>query len=275
MAQPRPNSAPGFDTKLDYTNLDELSESEAAGLLSWSDNEHGDGTPGLTEFVSFFITHRPRALKLYRAYAQSLHDTGGLPQVIVAILFLRYYMSVGNSNGVLYEVVAARQWGATKAEVLDAIESGFVVSGPFGGNAAAGSSEYLQNWNADEPRRTANPWPSAWADRRPVDETPSTAELFGRRAPQVWSALLERRLRVNNGIENLPPIMPVLFDLHRAVADGRPVEAARSAQRAFAAGMTSQELLEIVGFGALYATVDQLETVAEALEPVFTRNEAN
>ena len=85
----------------------------------------------------------------------------------VALFFLRYYMTVGNDKGVLYEVVAARSWGATKAEVLDVIESGFVLSGPFGTNAAARSASYLDGWPANEPRRTDNPWPAQWSKARP------------------------------------------------------------------------------------------------------------
>src|ERR1700761_8257706 len=116
-------NAPGFDTGLNLSRPDEFSPSERAALLAWYETSHADGEPGLTEFVPFLMANRPRALKLYRNYAQTLHVSGQLPQLCIALLFLRYYMTIGNSNGVRYEVVAARKWGATRAEVLDVIES--------------------------------------------------------------------------------------------------------------------------------------------------------
>ena len=60
-----------------------------------------------------------------------------------------------------------------------------------------------------------------------------------------------------------------MMDLHHAVADGRPVEAAHAATAGLAAGLTIAELIEVVGFGARYAAPARLAAVAEALEPVF------
>ena len=264
-------SDPGFDTQLDLSDPDHFSDAEAAALLEWYESSHADGEPGLTDFVGFLIGVRPRALKRYRAYAQALHAHGGVPQLAVALFFLRYYMTLGNEKGVLYEVVAARQWGATKAEVLDTIESGFLMSGPFGANAAAKSQAYLDGWPADEPRRLADPWPASWLDREIPAAPESASDRFLRRfAPDVLDAFTARQAPLTGRRPALPAPMFPMLDLHHAVADGRPAEAADAARAAFAAGLSIAELIEVVGFGALYASPPRLAAVAEALEPVFS-----
>jgi hypothetical protein len=265
--------APGFDTQLDLSDPDHFSEAERAALIAWYETSHGDGEAGLTDFVPFLIDNRPRALKVYRAYAQALHQHGLLPQVAVALFFLRYYMTVGNDKGVLYEVVAARSWGATKAEVLDVIESGFVLSGPFGTNAAARSATYLDGWPADEPRRTDNPWPAQWSKARPPVPGAETERVLGRVAPDVLAALQRRREPLLPGHSALPAAMFPLMDLHHAVADGRPAEAQQAAAAVFESGLDLPAVVETVGFGALYAAPARLDAVCAALEPVFERYE--
>jgi hypothetical protein len=261
---------PGFDTQLDLSDPDHFSEAEAAALLEWYESSHADGEPGLTDFVGFLIAVRPRALKLYRAYAQALHAHGGVPQLAVALWFLRYYMTLGNDKGVLYEVVAARQWGATKAEVIDTIESGFLISGPFGANAAAHSLAYLQDWPDDEPRKLADPWPASWLDREIPDGTESASDRFlGRLAPDVLAAWTARHAPLTGRRPALPAPMFPMMDLHHAVADGRPAEAADAAMAGLAVGLSVPELTEVVGFGGLYAAPARLAAVVEALEPVF------
>jgi alkylhydroperoxidase/carboxymuconolactone decarboxylase family protein YurZ len=249
-----------------------MTSEESQALTDWYETAHGDGAGNLTPFVPFLVENGPGYLKLYRAYAQSLDELGGLPQVIVALLFLHYYMSIGSERGVLYEVIAARQWGATKREVLETIGLTFVESGPFGGNAAAASSEYLASWPNDEPRRIVYSWPPHWdAGGLVTSKIPSespTARLFGQRAPGVLSALEARVSQARTKLE-LNEVVLVLYDLHAAVARGRADDAVRAARLALSAGVKSNEILEVVGFGALYATSYQLDEIAEALEPMM------
>lgn len=262
----------GFVTNLDLSNLSEITPEEERALLDWYETAHGDGAGNLTPFVPFLIENGPAHLKLYRAYAQALHELGGLPQVIVPLLFLHYYMSIGSERGVLYEVVAARQWGATKREVLETIGLTFVESGPFGANAASASSDYLRSWQSDEPRRVEYEWPSHWSGEGLVqsgipDDSP-TGRLLAQRAPEVLSAL-RARVRKARADTQLNPAVFVLYDLHGAVARGRPNDAARAARAALGAGVRVSEILEVVGFGALYATSHQLDEIAETLESIL------
>jgi alkylhydroperoxidase/carboxymuconolactone decarboxylase family protein YurZ len=265
-------AAPGFGTNLDYERVDEISQDEAAALVDWYEQAHGDRQGDLTPFVPFLVRHRPGALKLYRAYAQALDEAGRLPQVVVALLFLHYYMTRGNERGVLYEVVAARQWGATKREVLETIEMAFVQSGPLGGNAAAASDSYLSEWPDTGERRIQDPWPATWSTSSvtgtAIPPGSALARVFGTHQPAVAAALAARVTHARSGTE-LPPVMSVLYDLHSAVAADRPDDAAVAARDAAAAGLSAAEILEVVGFGGLYATTGQLERAAAAIGPIL------
>jgi alkylhydroperoxidase/carboxymuconolactone decarboxylase family protein YurZ len=269
---PSKAAAPGFDTNLDYSLVDEISADEAAALAGWYEREHGDGQGDLTPFVSFLVRHRPGALKLYRAYAQALDEDGRLPQVAVALLFLHYYMARGNERGVLYEVVAARQWGATKREVLDTIEMSFLQSGPLGGNAAAAADTYLSQWPDAEERRIPDPWPAGWSSSRAGGATLPPESALGRllreHQPTVAAALAARLAHARSAAE-LPPVMGMLCELFGAVTADRPDDAAAAARDAVAAGVSAAGIVEVVGFAGLYATTRQLERVAAALIPIL------
>jgi alkylhydroperoxidase/carboxymuconolactone decarboxylase family protein YurZ len=262
---------PGFDTSLDFSNLNEISPDEARSLKEWYETAHGDGVTDLTPFVGFLLENGPSHLKLYRAYAQSLHEVGNLPQVIVPLLFLHYYMSIGNSPGVLYEVVAARQWGATKQEVLETIGFTFVESGPFGGNTASGSSDYLASWDHNEARRVKCEWPSHWKPEILLDSSTldnSIVSLLSNRAPGVLAAL---HARINNAVlhTQLNPILFILYDIHSSVARGDVSNVVTATNLALKAGVLPNEIIEVVGFGALYTTASQLAEIAEAIETLF------
>jgi hypothetical protein len=67
----------------------------------------------------------------------------------------------------------------------------------------------------------------------------------------------------------LNPVVFVLYDLHAAVARGRAADATRAARISLRSGVRVNEVLEVIGFGALYATSLQLDEIAEALEPIL------
>lgn len=269
---PNEVSTKGFGTSLDFENLDVMTPEETAALLDWYESSHSDGEGQLTSFVPFLIENSPATLKLYRAYVESLDELGRLPQVVVALLFLHYYMSIGNESGAHYEVIAALQWGATKQEVLETIGSTFVESGPFGGNTAAVSQRYIASWDENEPRRMPFSWPDHWnsdvVDSATIPPDSPTARLLLGRAPHVLSSLQARRVRARRD-SGLPPAFLFLCDLHGAVARGQAAHAAKSAQAALEAGVTVAEVIEVIGFAALYATAYQLDEVASAIEAVL------
>jgi alkylhydroperoxidase/carboxymuconolactone decarboxylase family protein YurZ len=273
-------SEPGFDTHLNMEQLDEMTHAERSELLDWYQAHHGDGKHDLTKFVAFLGTYRPGALKHYRAYAQALHQSGEIPQVVIALLFLHYYMILGNDRGVLYEVVAARRWGATKQEVLDVIELTFLESGPFGLNAVAElSDEYLSQWPDDEPRSVADPWPAAWRDQRgsqgeaghyvggPGSES-FASRFFSKYVPEIASAMTAR-IDFTLSHSTLPPPLLPLFDLHAAVAKALPRSAATAAVAARDQGVTTNQIMATIGFGALYASARSLDEVLIAVAEAF------
>lgn len=267
---------PGFDTHLNMARLDEMTPAERAELLDWYESHHGDGKRDLTKFVAFLATHRPGALKNYRAYAQALHQSGELPQLVIALLFLHYYMTLGNDRGVLYELVAARRWGATKREVLDVIELTFLESGPFGLNAVAELSDaYLLEWPDDEPRSVADPWPAAWRVQRDPpqesghsaggpDSEPFAYRFFSEHAPAMASAM-RSRIDFTLSRSTLPPPLLPLLDLHSAVARTLPRSAASAAVGALDQGVTTNQLVATIGFGALYSSLRSLDEVLRAV----------
>jgi alkylhydroperoxidase/carboxymuconolactone decarboxylase family protein YurZ len=289
---------PSFETRLDWSAPDQISETEAAGLVAWYEEAHGAGSIELTRFVPFLIENRPGALKRYRRYAQVVQESCEFPQLFIALLFLHYYMRIGNARGVLYEVIAARKWGATKAEVLDLIQLTFLVSGPFGGNAAAElSTEYLREWSDDEARAVPDAWPEEWDAGRhdrggseldfesaALSETelgsllawhasvgdgvPAHVELFARHAPALLKAL---QLRAEHAFRAscLPTQLIPMLELHWAVATGRPRQAAGAARSARRLGVSKGHVMGVIGFGALYSDEFTLDELAIELREVL------
>lgn len=295
--QLRPDD-PGFETRLDWSAPDDISEAEASALIRWYEESHGDGSIELTKFVPFLIEYRPGALKAYRRYAQTLHEWGGLPQIVIALMFLHYYMRTGNERGVLYQVIAANKWGATKQEVLDVVQLTFLESGPFGVNAVADSAAgYLSRWDDGDARAVAEPWPAEWTpsqpdfpagafdratseaaqselaefERRHVsagEEMPAHAALLLRHAPPVLKAL---RLRYEQALAgcSLPAQFIPLMHLHTAVASGLPREARAAALAARRAAVSKRHVIAVMGFGMLYASEPSLDVLGTELAPVL------
>jgi alkylhydroperoxidase/carboxymuconolactone decarboxylase family protein YurZ len=270
MAESRGTSS-GFSTGLNLADLDAFAPDEAERLISWYQDAHGDGDADLFAFVPFLIENRPAALKLYRSYVSTIAAHGQLPQIVPALIFLNFYMLIGNERGARYEVVAARRWGASKTEVLDVIERAFLSAGPFGANTAATARAFMASWPADEPRALAQPWPDHWI-QAPGMTLPheATGRLLAQRAPEVLAALRARRAP-SESPRALPTAMLPVLDLHASVALSRPDLAAEAAEAALAAGLTAAEVIEVIGFGALYASPAGFDKVAAALDPILSR----
>lgn len=294
----RHEGEPGFDTNLDLARPDTLDENEAARLVEWYEKSHGAGNIELTPFVPFLIEQRPGALKRYRAYPQAIHDSCGLPQAAVALIWLHHYMVIRNANGIAYQVIAARAWGASKVEVLDVVELTFLEAGPLGLNAVADkAAEYLKSWPDDEPRQVENPWPEGWepaapganvlgidladpeltrGDRTAVNAwyesrdraAPSYVSFLGDRVPTILKAMLGRYEHALRDSSIPAPLIPLLH-LHTAAIEGDTEGARAAASEARAAGVSAPQALGTLAFAFLYMTSAKVESAVTALEDLF------
>jgi alkylhydroperoxidase/carboxymuconolactone decarboxylase family protein YurZ len=263
----------GFETGLDWTDPDRIDDAEAERLRAWYEDSHGQGSLELTPFVPFLIEVLPGALKRYRAYAQTIHESGGLPQLAIALLFLHLYMVDRSPTGVRYQVIAAKRWGATRAEVVATIHLGFLNGGPLAGNAAAeGATDLLREWDEETPRTVEAPWPEEWragqASSAAAGEEGPADRFLGANAPEVLGA---RRARAEHleATWELPGQMRPLMQLHFAAARGRAEDAAVAAAAAREAGAGKKAALETLAFAMLYLDEIALDRLCEAIEPVF------
>ncbi|MDX6438421.1 MAG: hypothetical protein QOF45_1004 [Gaiellaceae bacterium] len=274
MSEP-PAKEPGFDTDLDLAQPDTLDEAEAARLLDWYAKSHGDGSIALTPFVPFLIKHRPGALKRYRAYPQAIHETSGLPQAAIALIWLHHYMVIANANGVAYQVIAAREWGASKDEVLDVVQLTFLEAGPLGVSAVAEkAAAYLDAWPAAEARRVENPWPAGW-EPAPADATtsrgrdvPRYVSFLGEHAPSILKALLGRYEQALRDSSIPAPLIPLLH-LHTAAIRGDLAGARSAAKDVRAAGVSAAQAVGTLAFAFLYMTEASIERVIVEVEDLF------
>jgi hypothetical protein len=267
-----PGNEPGFDTALDPTDADTLTPDEARRLTEWYESSHGEGSTELTQFVPFLIAHRPAALKRYRMVPQAIHDECGLPQAAVALIWLHHYMIIGYKNGVAYQVIAAREWGATKDEVLDLIQLTFLEAGPLGVNAVAErAAAYLDAWPNDGERRVSDPWPPSWVparERAQGAEAPHYVTFLDQHAPAVLSAMLGRYEQAHRSTSLPAPLIPLLH-LHTAAIRGDIDACASAAAQAREAGATSGQAVGTLAFAFLYMNEELVERVVRRVERSF------
>lgn len=291
--------APGWDTELDLATPETIDADEAERLIRWYEENHGDGRIDLTKFVPFLIHHRPAALKRYRGYLQSIQETSHLPQAATALLWLHYYMIIGYEKGVEYIVIAAREWGASKREVVDCVHLSFLEAGPLGANAVAGrAADYLDRWSESEPRRVADPWPEDW--RPPVagsyvsgmdltkpiltqsdfdslhewhaardEAVPEYVEFLAAKAPQILKTLRARFQQAHEGTQ-LPAQLIPLLHLHTAAIRGNVEEARAAAEDARTQGVRAAHAIGALAFAFLYMSEFRIQRITRSLVDVFS-----
>jgi alkylhydroperoxidase/carboxymuconolactone decarboxylase family protein YurZ len=264
----------GFDTSLDWTS-DSFTPEEAEALIRWYREEHGDGDLQLTRFIPFLIEHRPGAVKRYRRHVQAIFDGGVLPQLAIPMLYLYYYSVTCNADGLLYETIACRRWGATKGEVLDVIELAFVEAGAAVGNAAAKCDDYLRAWADDEPRAVADPWPASWVDPATTTVSPTTADgayakLLGEHAPYAVATLDDRTNAVFATL-NLPRRFPPLMELNAAAIRGWSETVRAATLTALACGATEKEIAATLAWSAIAGETSTLDQAAEVVAEILAR----
>jgi alkylhydroperoxidase/carboxymuconolactone decarboxylase family protein YurZ len=260
---------PGFDTSLDWGDLDRIGADEAQRIEAWYESSHGEGSLELTPFVPFLLAVDPGALKRYRRFAQTAHEEGGLPQLAVALLFLHLYMALGYGPGVRYQVIAARTWGATRQEVLDTVRVAFASTGPLGASTVADhAADLLEAWPADAPRAVADPWPAGWAPGGAAARTGAGIEALIAAAPAT-GAMWRSRIEHAQELAGVPTQMLALYAVHGCAARGRVAEAAAAAGAAREAGIGRCAVLEAIWFAALYLDAFTLDRLGLELAPIL------
>jgi hypothetical protein len=261
-------SSPRFSTGL--SSADEFDPAEADRLKAWYRDEHGNGDPDIARFAPFLIDHRPAALKRYRRHAEAIAALDGLPQAAVPLLYGYWYLLAGYEHGVVYEVIAARRWGATKAEVLDVLELAFLDGGPHTADTAAAAGAVLRDWPALEPRAVPNVWPDDWPARSDAaaQAAPRYTALLGREAPGVAETFAARFTAVSETFE-LPPALVPLMRMTAAIIRGRAEAAADAAAHARDIGVPRRSAVATLAWASFGSSTDALEAAAAAIEPVL------
>jgi hypothetical protein len=84
-----------------------------------------------------------------------------LPARSGVLMWAYSYCVMGSREGTNYEVIAARDLGASKAEVVDMFRLAGLAGGPFAMNAAAAlTRDYLGEWLHND--GNGLPWPEGW-----------------------------------------------------------------------------------------------------------------
>jgi hypothetical protein len=155
-----------FDTGLDWSS-DRFTEAEWQRMAQWYVDTHGIESLDLVKFIPFMLHLRPDALKHYRRWVEVTPAGVGLenpiPAPALGLVWLHFYCVNCYPQGILYEVIAAREWGARRSEVADTITVAWLQGGPFGANTAAGvAADYMDEWGK-QPEGRGTTWPDGWS----------------------------------------------------------------------------------------------------------------
>jgi len=149
---------------LDLTT-DGFTAEEKERTLEWYRRVHDHGDLDLAPFSRFMLEHDPTGFKRLRRHLIALDeelDEPPLPMAVGILMFVHTYIVLGMGKGALYETIAMRELGATKAEILETVRLAALHGGPRGINPFAEvADDYLRGWTEDGERRFA--WPDGWA----------------------------------------------------------------------------------------------------------------
>ena len=283
---------PTFDTGLDRSST--LSKGESERLAAWYAEQHGTGDLSLVPFVTLLVEHRPDVMKHHRFVAQSKHDSQHFGPIVTVLLFTHLYTIVANEEGILYEIIAARKAGATKAEVLDVIAFAYLHGGTNGLNAVGKlSDQYLRDWTSEGRELASSPWPAHWAPdpdafrsgieqapgfsasdlskleawyRSVGSELPAYVRLLAKHRPQVLKEY--RRLQEAAVGRALPKQMVPLMLLHLSVVRANLGGIRFAAKQAQAFGVTRDEFLDTVCWSMSYSGELGLQAVGDLLSEI-------
>lgn len=288
----------GFLTMgLDLTT-DEYSDEEKAQTLAWYRDFHDHGDLDLSPFAGFMLEHDPVGFKRLRRHLITFDDEGEGPALPVAagvLMFVYTYTVLGMGKGALYEIIAVRALGATRAEVGETIRLAALQGGPRGINALAEvADDYLREWTKDDVV-DARPWPDHWepaperfrsgidlsADellpgelglmhdwyRTMVGEVPAHLDLLAQTAPR---ALKTQRARFETAARGpLPAQMIPLLTLHLSAVRLWPKPLRRALQMAKTLGLSRREVVTALLWAAVYGPDVVMEAATDAAGDVL------
>ena len=154
----------GFlDTGLDLAT-DSITNGERERTLAWYREHHDHGDLDLAPFIRYQMHHDPASFKRLRRHLFALGrepDDRPLPIVAAVLLYVYSYAVLGNGKGTLYEIVAARALGVTRAQTVETLALATLQGGPLAVNAFAEHCDaYIAEWPEDEGDVR---WPQGWA----------------------------------------------------------------------------------------------------------------
>ncbi len=269
-----------LDTGIDQTS-DVLTAEEAATFLAWTEKVHGSDHADLVAFARFLVDHDPVGLKRLRRHIATIDAPPagtGLPVGAAILMWICSYCVLGNEQGTLYEVIAAKELGASRDEVVDVFRLAGFVGGPLALNAAAAlTGEYLADWRPSVDDGIE--WPGGWRPEPGAFAAgldPATNELLPGELERIerWHesaegdvprqlsiaarlhgpAVKTMRLRFEAamGSKVLPArLMPLLL-VHVEALRCRPVPLRRAAALARHVGCTSQQVLGAILWASVY-----------------------
>jgi alkylhydroperoxidase/carboxymuconolactone decarboxylase family protein YurZ len=201
---------------------------------------------------------------------------------------------MGNGKGALYEVIAVRELGVSKAQVLETIRLAALFGGPLGLNPLGElAMEYLAEWrdDPDEPVR----WPEDWAPdpaafrsgidpstdellpgelelvkgwyERSYGETPRHVDSFARWHPKAFKTQQLRFELAPTGA--LPAQLVALLRLHLGAIRQSPVLVRRATQLARTLGVRRHHVVSTLFWAAVYGGETVLESAHEAAADVI------
>jgi hypothetical protein len=277
-----------LDPGLDYSS-ETLASDEAERYLAWCRTVHGEGNLDLVPFAEFFVEFDPAGLKYLRRQTAQIR----LPVGPAVLMWAHTYCVLGSSKGTLYEVIAARELGASRTQVVDVIRCAGYLAGPFALNAAGELTlDYLRAW--PESHQGGLSWPAEWfvnpealasgIDHRVDELQPGEFDLiatwyrrtYGDVPPGLVAAAefnpaafkLARVRFERLGHASLPVQLIPLLMLHTAVVQGRRLAVRRAAQLALAVGIDRRMLADVVHWGAVLGGEAILEMAMEAVSSV-------
>lgn len=282
-----------FETGLDWSNADVVTDAEQDALGRWYADTHEvdpDDRLTLTGFIDFWLRERPDVVKSYRRAIEATCGFDALPGAAVGLLFLHQYVNVANAKGILYEVIASRVWGASRDQVLETLAFAFLHAGPHGmAIATEHCDEYLRGWVDDTSGSAA--WPDGWTtDPSPLHSgidlfTPTLSpedreRLFdwhrrmeGEVPPHVaWladanpEALKAYRVRFEQALRGALPVQMVPLYLIQTAGLRREERAmGRAVQLARALGVDERFIVHTVSALHIYSGTTSMDRVVGAL----------